>query len=261
MRLKNKVAIITGASQGIGKGIAETFGTEGAKIVIADIDEELGSQTVNEFNNKGIQSIFQQTDVGDEASVIELMKRTSEEFGKIDILVNNAGISIRKAVHETSIEEWQKLINTNLTGAFLCSKHVIPEMKKQESASIINMSSWHAEKTITRFAAYATAKGGLAALTRQMALDYGKDQIRVNAVGPGMVDTPSIHQTFESLGNKEEAFKQTKDYNPMNRIADVQDIANACLFFASDESKYISGQTIVVDGGQINKMARPLLFD
>src|SRR5699024_5832067 len=136
-----------------------------------------------------------------------------------------------------------------------CSKYAIPEMQKQDSASIINIVSWHAETTITRLAAYASAKGGLTALTRQMALDYGKDQIRVNAVGPSTVETPMLEKTFANLDNPEEAMEQSLAFNPMGRFG------KACLFFASDDSAVVSGQTMMVDGGQINKVSRPISFD
>ena len=134
-------------------------------------------------------------------------------------------------------------------------------MQKQDSASIINIVSWHAETTITRLAAYASAKGGLTALTRQMALDYGKDQIRVNAVGPSTVETPMLEKTFANLDNPEEAMEQSLAFNPMGRFGKVDDIAKACLFFASDDSAFVSGQTMMVDGGQINKVSRPISFD
>ncbi|SDI45904.1 SDR family NAD(P)-dependent oxidoreductase [Natribacillus halophilus] len=261
MRLKDKVAIVTGGSQGIGQGIAETFANEGAKVVVADVNEEAGRETVQALQNNEAEAFFQPTDVSDETSVMSLMKTAVEKYGGVDILVNNAAINFRKPVHETSLEEWNKLLGINLTGPFLCSKYALPELQNRGGGSIINIASWHAEKTITRLAAYASAKGGLTALTRQMALDYGADQIRVNAVGPSTVDTPLLQKTFESLDDPDEAFRQTLDFQPMGRIGTTEDIANACLFLASDESTYVSGQTLMVDGGAINKIARPLMFD
>lgn len=198
MRLEGEVAIVTGGSQGIGRGITELFGREGAKVVFADINEEVGQQTVRDFDQQGIQAFFKKTDVSNEESVINLVDYVVEEFGKLDILVNNAGITYRKAVHETTLDEWKKLIDINLTGAFLCSKYAIPEMQKRNYGSIINMASTHANTTITRLAAYATAKGGLTALTRQMALDYGKNQIRVNAVAPGSVESPMLQKLMRT---------------------------------------------------------------
>ena len=199
MRLKNKVAIVTGGSQGIGRGIVKMFAEEGAKVVIADINSETGELTETELQEENLQVAFCRTDIGNEDDVKELIRFTAGRFGSVDILVNNAAVNYRKAVHETSLEEWNNLMNVNLTGAFLCSKYAIPEMQRQDGGSIINIISWHAETTITRLAAYASAKGGLAALTRQMALDYGKDQIRVNAVGPSTVDTPMLQKTSINL--------------------------------------------------------------
>lgn len=261
MRLKNKVAVVTGGSQGIGRGIVKLFAQQGAKVVIADINSETGEQAEIEFTNEKLNVAFQKTDVGSEDDVRRLMRFAADKFGSIDVLVNNAAVNHRKAVHETSLEEWNNLMNVNLTGAFLCSKYAIPEMQKQKSASIINIVSWHAETTITRLAAYASAKGGLTALTRQMALDYGKDQIRVNAVGTSTVETPMLEKTFASLDDPKEAMEQSLAFNPMGRFGKVDDIAKACLFFASDDSAFVSGQTMMVDGGQINKVSRPISFD
>jgi len=261
MRLKDKVAIVTGAGQGIGEEIVKTFGREGAKIVIAEINEETGPKVAEELNSSGIEAIFVKTDVSDEQNVKEMVRAAVEQFGGIDILVNNAAIAVRKSAIDTSLEEWQRVINVNLTGPFLCSKYALPEIIERGGGSIINIGSWHAVKTITRFASYPAAKGGLLALTRQMALDYGRNQVRVNAVCPSMVDTPLERATFASLSDPEEAYKQALDFQPMGRIGTVEDIANACLFFASDESVYVSGQSLMVDGAAINKIARPLMFD
>ncbi|HET7578208.1 MAG TPA: glucose 1-dehydrogenase [Bacillales bacterium] len=261
MRLKDKVAIVTGAGQGIGEGIAKTFGREGAKIVVAERNEETGAKVAEELKDSGVEALFVKTDVGDEESVKHMVKAAVEQFGGIQLLVNNAAIAVRKSAVDTTLEEWQNVLNVNLTGPFLCSKYVIPEMKNSGGGSIINIGSWHAQRTITRFASYPAAKGGLLALTRQMALDYGPDQIRVNAVCPSMVDTPLERQTFSSLPDPEEGMRQALQYQPMGRIGEIEDIANMCLFLASDESVYVSGQSIMVDGAAINKLARPLMFD
>ncbi|TQR13771.1 SDR family oxidoreductase [Psychrobacillus soli] len=261
MRLKEKVTIITGGSQGIGEATAKKLGEHGSKIVIADIDKETGLKTVRDLQAQGIEAIFWKTDVSNEQDVQDLMHVTVEQFGGVDALVNNAAATIRKSVQDTSLEEWQKVINVNLTGAFLCSKYAIPKMEKRGGGAIVNMASWHAYRTITRFAAYAASKGGMTALTRQMSLDCGPLNIRVNAVCPSTVDTPMLYETFKSLPDPEDAFQQTLDYQPLGRIATGEDIANACLFLISDESNYISGHSLMVDGGTFNKVARPLMFD
>ncbi|WP_141432682.1 SDR family NAD(P)-dependent oxidoreductase [Bacillus sp. 03113] len=261
MRLKDKVAIVTGGSQGIGEGIAQTFGRNGARIVIADINEEAGAKVVDKLASEGIDSIFVKTDISDEEQVKAMVEAGVDHFGGIDILINNAAVNIRKSVVDTTFDEWQKVIGVNLTGTFLCSKYTIPKMEQRGGGAIVNIASWHAEKTITRLAAYAASKGGITALTRQMSLDCGPLNIRVNAVCPSSVDTPLFRQTFASLPDPEEALKQTLDFQPFGRIGTVDDIANACLFMVSDEATYVSGQTLMVDGAAINKIARPLMFD
>ncbi|MCM2676180.1 SDR family NAD(P)-dependent oxidoreductase [Alkalicoccobacillus plakortidis] len=261
MRLKTKIAIVTGASQGIGEGITRTFAREGASVVVADVNTELGTNLVNELKENGVAAYFVEADVSKEDQVKQLINKTVDVFGGVDILINNAAMTVRKSVEDTTFEEWQQILGVNLTGAFLCSKYAIAEMKKRGGGAIVNIASWHAEKTITRLAAYAASKGGLTALTRQMSLDLGPHNIRVNAVCPSTVDTPLLEKTFASLDDPEEAFNQTLKFQPFGRIGTVDDIANACLFMVSDEATYVSGQTLMVDGAAINKIARPLMFD
>lgn len=261
MRLKDKVVIITGGSQGIGKRIAEVFGEQGAKIVIADINDEVGIETAEKLKEQHIESLFVKTDVSDEESVINLINKTVSHFGGVDILINNAAATLRKSAEETSFEEWKRILGVNLDGAFLCSKYSIPKMRNRGGGAIINMASWHADKTITRYAAYASSKGGMTALTRQMSLDYGKDNIRVNAVLPSTVDTPMFYETLNALPDPEQALKETMEYQPLGRIGTADDIANAALFLASEESAFVSGHSLRVDGGAYVKVARPLLFD
>ncbi|MFJ8257183.1 SDR family NAD(P)-dependent oxidoreductase [Peribacillus asahii] len=261
MRLKGKVTIITGGSQGIGEATAKKLGEHGSKIIIADINEEVGLKTANALQGQDIDAIFVKTDVSNEQDVKDLIQTAEAHFGGLDALVNNAAATLRKSAKDTSLEEWQKVLNVNLTGTFLCSKYAISAMEKRGGGAIVNMASWHAYRTITRFAAYAASKGGMTALTRQMALDCGPLNIRVNAVCPSTVDTPMLYESFKSLPDPEEAFSQSLAYQPLGRIATGEDIANACLFLISDESSYISGHSLMLDGGTFNKVARPLMFD
>lgn len=261
MRLKNKVAIITGGSQGIGEQIGHTFGENGAKIVIADINEETGNIAVKGLEEKGVEVLFVKTDVSQEDHVVHLINKTVEHFGSLDILVNNAAATMRKSAEDTTFEEWQRIIGINLNGTFLCSKYAVPKMRESGGGAIVNMASWHADKTITRFAAYASSKGGMTALTRQMSLDCGKDNIRVNAVLPSTVDTPMFYETLNGLPDPDKAWEETLAYQPLGRVGTAEDIANATLFLASDESSYISGHSLRVDGGTYVKVARPLMFD
>lgn len=262
MRLKDKVSVITGGSRGIGEAIAHLFGKEGSKVVIADIDEKTGKEAEKKLKEAQIEAKFVRTDVSDEESVKNLMNETVKSFGKVSVLVNNAAVSIRKSAVDTSLEEWEKVIGVNLTGAFLCSKYAVEAMEEaDEGGAIINVASWHADRTITRFAAYAASKGGMTALTRQMALDCGASNIRVNAVLPSTVDTPMLYETMQNLPDPDEAWKQTLDFQPLGRIATADDIAYACLYLANDESSYVSGHSLRVDGGTYVKVARPLMFD
>ncbi|EKN64269.1 3-ketoacyl-(acyl-carrier-protein) reductase [Neobacillus bataviensis LMG 21833] len=261
MRLKDKVSIITGGSQGIGEAIARKAGEHGAKVVIADINEETGEKALDCLKSDGIDAVFVKADVSREQDVIHLMDQAIQQFGGIDVLVNNAAATMRKSVVETTLEEWNRVMNVNLTGTFLCSKYAIPEIEKRGGGAIVNIASWHAYRTITRLAAYAASKGGMTALTRQMALDCGKMNIRVNAVCPSTVDTPMLYETFKNLPDPDEAFQETLKFQPLGRISTGEDIANACLFLMSDEASYISGHSLMVDGAAFVKLARPLMFD
>ncbi|MGE5702632.1 MAG: SDR family NAD(P)-dependent oxidoreductase [Clostridia bacterium] len=261
MRLQDKVTIVTGASQGIGACIVQKLGAHGSKIVIADVNQEEGEKVLAQLREAGTDAIFVLTDVKDETSVISMIETTVQTFGGIDALVNNAAVSMRKSILDTSLEEWQNVMGVNLQGTFLCSKYAVPHIAKRGGGSIVNMASWHAYRTITRLAAYAASKGGITALTRQMALDFGPMNIRVNAVCPGTIDTPMLYRTFSTLPDPEEAFRQTLDYQPLGRIGTAEDVANACLFLISDESTYISGDSLMLDGASFVKLARPLMFD
>lgn len=261
MRLKDKVAVITGGGQGIGEEIGLTFGKEGAKIVLADINAETGKEAVKKLEEQGIEVLFVKTDVSKEDNVTNLINTAVRHFGGLDIMVNNAAVVLRKSAEETTFEEWQRVLGVNLNGAFLCSKYSVPEMRKRGGGAIVNIASWHADKTITRLAAYAASKGAMTALTRQMALDCGQDNIRVNAVLPSTVDTPMFKETINALPNPEQVWEETMAYQPLGRVGTVEDIANAALFLASDEASYVSGHSLRVDGGTYVKVARPLMFD
>jgi len=259
MSVKDKISIVTGAAKGIGEGIAQKLGEHGAKIIIADNNEEEGLKTLDRLKSMGIEGIFVKTDISNEQDVKDMIQAGVKKFGGIDILINNAGISLRKSVVDTTLEEWQRVLNINLTGAFLCSKYTIPEIEKRGGGSIVNISSFHADSTITRIAAYSASKGGLTALTRQMALDCGPLNIRVNAVSPGIIESGQL--LWKDYPNPDEALNQSLAFQPLGRIGTTEDVANACLFLASDQASYITGHTLRVDGGVFGKMARPLMFD
>lgn len=249
MRLKHRVAIITGAAMGIGKGIAQVFAREGAKVVVADIDEAQGERTVAELQEQGRDAIFVPVDVADEEQVKSMVKKVVAYYGSVNVLVNNAGIGVYKSVLDTSSAEWDRCLATNLKGIFLCSKYVIPHMQSAGGGVIINIASVHAVATVANTAPYAASKGGVVALTRNMAIDYAKHNIRVNAICPGWIDTPLIQRIFESSGDPQGMRERIIRRQLLGRLGTPEDIGYAALYLASDESSFVTGTCLLVDGG------------
>jgi NAD(P)-dependent dehydrogenase (short-subunit alcohol dehydrogenase family) len=234
--LDGKVVIVTGAGRGIGRGIARVLAEAGAAVTIAELRREWGEAAVDEIASAGGRARFAQTDVTDDASARASVDGTVAAFGRLDILVNNAALTLPKGAEETEPDEWDRLMATNLKSCYLMSRHAIPAMRSVGGGSIVHVSSWHARSTIPRFAAYAASKGGIDALTRQMALDCGKDRIRVNAVAPGIIDTPMWHAYLDSLSPEaaRSALDETLALQPLGRIGTAEDVAHAVLFLASD---------------------------
>lgn len=245
MRLKDKVAIITGAASGIGKATAKLFAEHGAKIVVADIDSEGSEQTVTEIRDKGNVAIFINTDVTVKSDTQNLVTQTVETFGKLDILFNNAGIAMRLPVAELPEEDWHRCLDVNLNGVFLCAKAAIPAMKKNGSGVIINMSSIYGIVGADVRAAYVASKGAVTNLTRGMALDYAQDNIRVNCICPGFVETPLVSGVVRTP----EEYQKLADKHPMRRLGQPIEIAYGALYLASDESAFVTGIALPIDGG------------
>lgn len=244
MKLENKVAIVTGSGQGIGKGIALEIAKEGAKVVVSDINQENIDRTVGEVNSLGSEAIGVKADVSNAKDVNELVEKTIEKFGKVDILVNNAGIYPFKPLTEMEEKDWDKVLNVNLKGVFNCTKAVLPEMAKQKSGNIINIASIAgAVVGYLNLSHYSASKGGILGFTRSAALELAQYKIRVNAIAPGAIETPGT----KILGD--ETLKQLVQAIPLKRIGQPLDIAKAVVFLASDDSSYITGQMIIVDGG------------
>jgi len=248
MNLKEKVAIITGAKGGMGKADALLLSKAGAKIVVVDISQEECQIVVDEIKKQGGEAIAVKCDVSKEAEVEAMVKKTVDEFGKVDILVNNAGICQFKPFLEMTEEDWDKTLDINLKGYFLCAKACAKEMVKQKSGVIVNITSivmGQIGKGMAGLAHYSASKGGIAALTKTLAVELASYNIRVNAIAPGAIDTPMASSTKTDP----KAMEGTLAVVPMHRMGKAEEIANTVLFLASDASSYITGTIVVVDGG------------
>ena len=245
MKLKNQVAIVTGGAKGIGAGIARAFIREGARVIIADLDEEAASHLCKEL---GAGASFHRTDVSDSLQVQSLIESTVEIGGRLDIVVNNAGTHISKSVENTSEDEWDFLLNTNLKSTFLCSKFSIPQLRKTQGR-IINVSSMVGLVGQRDAGAYAASKGGQIAMTKNMALDLAADNIRVNAICPGWVATPLVEDWFGQQENPTEARAYIYGVHPLGRISTIEEIGKAAVFLGSADSSFVTGTALELDGG------------
>jgi NAD(P)-dependent dehydrogenase (short-subunit alcohol dehydrogenase family) len=245
MRISDKVAIITGAASGIGRTTAILFAKEGGKVVVADKNEVGGNETVDLIRSDGGQAIFDYVNVTSATDMQGMVKTTINTYGKLNILVNNAGIAIRLPVVDLSEEDWDRNIDVNLKSIYLSSKYAIPRMIENGGGSIVNIASIYGIVGGRVRAAYAASKGGVVNLTRSMALDYALHKIRVNCVCPGFVNTPLLKNI---LKNKEE-YQALADLHPMGRLGDMLEIALGVLYLASDESSFVTGIALPIDGG------------
>jgi len=249
MRLKNKIAIITGAGSGIGRAIALAFSKEGAKIVIADWSEEGGKETTQQIKKQGGEAVFVKTDVSNSGDIDEMVKTCLDNFGQIDILVNNAGIVKFGSLHEMSEEDWDQVLDVDLKSVFLGSKRVIPEMIKQGKGKIINITSIAGMVGFDKTSAYCAAKGGMIALTKEMTLEYAPKKINVNCIAPGVIKTAMTKDMLADPATKQ--LLETSTLYP--RLGEPEDIAGAAVYLASNESDFVNGEVLVVDGGWIAK--------
>ena len=251
MSLQNKVAIVTGGGQGIGKAIAKRFLEERMKVVIADIDEEAGKETAAEFKNLG-DIRFIQSDVSDEDSIKNLVRETTNHFKSIDVLVNNAGRAVPEnpPLTELSLEDWNKTLAINLTGVFLCTKHSVTYLRKAKG-TIINIASTRALMSEPNTEAYSASKGGVLALTHALAISLGPD-IRVNCISPGWIEVSEWQK--QAKRHRAELTEQDHQQHPAGRVGQPEDIASLAVYFASPEATFITGTNFVVDGGMTKKM-------
>ncbi len=249
LSLEGKVAVVTGAASGIGRGISLRLAEMGAFIAVLDIDENKGRETAAEIQKRGSEALFLKCDVRSASDCRHAVDAIIRSRGKIDILCNCAGIAIRKDVVELAEEEWDRVLDVTLKGIYLLSREVIPHMMRAGGGSIINIGSGWSLKGGPQAASYCAAKGGTVNLTRAMAIDHGKHNIRVNCVCPGDVDTPMLRSECAQLGEGAEKFMQEAANRPLARVGTPADIANAVLFLATPMSSWITGAALVVDGG------------
>ncbi|MFX1547876.1 MAG: SDR family NAD(P)-dependent oxidoreductase [Promethearchaeota archaeon] len=247
--LEGKVAIITGAASGIGLATSSIFAEMGARVALIDINELLGKRAASEIRKKGGNGKFFYCDVTSANECRKTVDAIHKEFGRIDILFNNAGIIKRKNIIDLEEKDWNEVLDVNLKGIYLLSRCVIPIMIKGNGGSIINTGSGWGLKGGSNALAYCASKGGVVNMTRAMAIDHGKNGIRVNCVCPGDIDTPMLRREAHQLGIDEEDFMKEAANRPLNRVGAPQDVAYAVLFFASDISSWVTGSVLVVDGG------------
>ncbi len=250
MNLENKVAIITGARRGMGRTHALTLAQAGAKVVVSDLSAEDCAEVIDEIEKKGGEALAVKCDISKKEEVDAMVDKTVEKFGKVDILVNNAGIAHFKPFLELTEDDWDKTIDVNLKGYFLCSQACAKEMAKQKSGVIINISSIAMGQVGAGFstlAHYCASKGGISAMAEALAVELAPYNIRVNTIAPGVIDTPMVKDVKEDP----DSMKGFLNRIPMNRLGKPQEISNTVLFLASDKSSYINGEIIVVDGGYL----------
>lgn len=250
-RLSGKVAVVTGGADGIGKATCELFASEGASVLIADVNGERGSALAREIESRGGRALFVETDVASEPGVVQMVSRTVRAFGKIDILVNNAAVFVLKGIDAT-VEEWRKILDVNVVGAALVAKHVVPEIRKAGGGAIVNLGSISSFIAQPQFVTYNATKAAIATMTRCMALDLAPDNIRVNAVCPGTVWTQIVERLTREAGMDRNAADTDPGWGGacmLKRLADPSEIAKAILFLASDDASYVTAAHLMVDGG------------
>lgn len=245
MLLKNQIALITGSARGIGKEIALTFAREGAIVIICDVNIDLATQTEKQFESQGLQAASFSCDVTKITEVEEMLNKILDKFKRIDILVNNAGITKDNLMLRLSETDWDAVISVNLKGTFNCTKAVSKVMLKQKSGNIVNIASIIGIIGNPGQANYSASKAGIIALTKTTAKEFASRGIRCNAVAPGYIQTEMTAKLSEEVKQK------LQSLIPLGTLGLPQDVANVCLFLASSESSYITGQTIVVDGGMV----------
>ena len=254
MKLKDKVAIITGAASGIGKATAIVFGREGARVMCADINADGAEKTARQIADTGGEAASVYADVAQEADVQDMVAQTATRWGRLDVLYNNAGIGIGLPVTQMPVDEWDRLININLRGVFLGCKHAIPEMLKNGGGAIVNTASDAGLRGSAFLSAYCASKGGVVLLTKSLAVEWAAHGIRVNCVCPGVIQTPIldpfVQEAQQMTGmSAEDVWRRLAAIHPLGRVGQPEEVGRAVAFLASDEASFITGVALPVDGG------------
>ena len=251
MDFSNKVVLITGSGSGIGRATAVLYAKHGAKVVVNDLIAKRGEETLELVKKTGAEGIYVQSDISVASDAESMIKETIKAFGKLDILVNNAGIIVPGRVDNITEEDIDRVLKVNVKGVFLVSKYAILEMKKAGGGTIVNIASVAALKGIADRSGYSASKGAVLSLTRAMAIDYIKDNIRVNCVCPGTTYTPALEERMQALPDPEAARAAFIARQPMGRLGKDEEIAQAVLFASCDEAAYMNGSIISIDGGAL----------
>ena len=249
-RFEGKAVLVTGAASGIGRATAAAFGREGASVAVADIDHDGGDETVRLIKDLGRDSFFVPVDVGSPTQVEAMVREVVDRFGGLDVAVNNAGIEGALApTADYPLEAWDRVIAINLSGPFFAMRYEIPELKKRGGGAIVNVASILGTVAFANAPAYTAAKHGLVGLTKVAAMECATQGIRINAVGPGFIETPMVMERGVAAGSHPEVYRQIAELHPIGRLGTPDEIASAILWLASEEASFMVGQTIFADGG------------
>lgn len=245
MSFTNKVVVVTGGANGIGRGVVSAFAKKGAQVLIADVDENAGKETESELKQEGFDVLFVQTDVRNPSDISNLMKTAKNTFGRVDVLINNAGKGLFKSLYEITVDEWDDIIQTNLRSVFLCSREAAKYMRdNKEGGAIVNIASTRAMMSEPNSEGYAATKGGIVAITHALAASLSNERITVNAISPGWIHTGDYSQ-LTTIDHEQHL---------SNRVGRPEDIARACLYLTAKENDFVTGINLVVDGGMTRKM-------
>lgn len=249
-RVQDKVAIVTGGAMGIGEATARLLAREGAHVAVTDVEEKTGRAVAESIRADGGEAQFWSLDVGDEEAVQTTFAEIHDHYERVHVLVNNAGISgANKPTDEVTEEEWDRVMQINVKGVFFCTKHVIPYLKEAGGGSIVNLSSIYGLVSAPDVPPYHASKGAVRLMTKTDALLYAGDKIRVNSVHPGFIWTPMVENHLESTGDAETGREEVAKLHPLGHLGEADDIAYGILYLASDESKFVTGAELTIDGG------------